>query len=55
MLISSAGIVIRTPLNTIKRLGRAAQGVTVMNLNTGDRVAAVALLNGDDEGDFDGN
>jgi DNA gyrase subunit A len=52
MLISASGIVIRTPLNAIKRLGRAAQGVIVMNLKPGDRVAAVALLNGDDEGDI---
>ena len=49
MLISTSGIVIRTPLNTINRLGRAAQGVTVMNLKVGDPVAGVALLNGDDE------
>jgi DNA gyrase subunit A len=53
MLISSSGIVIRTPLNTISRQGRAARGVTVMNLKPGDKVAAVALLNGDNEGDFD--
>jgi DNA gyrase subunit A len=53
MLISGSGIVIRTPLHTISRQGRAAQGVTVMNLKTGDKVAAVALLNGDNEGDLD--
>jgi DNA gyrase subunit A len=55
MLISTSGIVIRTPLNTINRLGRAAQGVTVMNLKVGDTVAGVALLNGDNEGDDSGD
>jgi hypothetical protein len=53
MLISGSGIVIRTPLHMISRQGRAAQGVTVMNLKPGDKVAAVALLNGDNEGDLD--
>src|ERR671933_943997 len=53
MLISASGIVIRTPLNTISRQGRAAQGVTLMNLKPGDKVAAVALLNGESEGDLD--
>jgi DNA gyrase subunit A len=52
MLISSSGIIIRTPLATISRQGRAAQGVTLMNLKQGDKVAAVALLNGDNEGDL---
>jgi DNA gyrase subunit A len=51
MLISMSGIVIRTQLSTISRQGRAAQGVTLMNLKPGDRVATVALLDGEDEGD----
>src|SRR5204863_9435769 len=55
MLISASGIVIRTPLKLISRQGRAAQGVTVMSLKPSDKVAAVALLNGDNEGDFDGD
>src|SRR5207249_4907173 len=53
MLISASGIIIRTPINTISRQGRTAQGVTLMNLKPGDKVAAVALLNGDNEGDVD--
>jgi DNA gyrase subunit A len=55
MLISASGIVIRTPLKLISRQGRAARGVTLMSVREGDRVAAVALLNGDNEGDMDEN
>ncbi len=54
MMISSNGIVIRTPVDTISEYsGRATSGVTVMKLREGDRLAAVALLhpsaNGGDE------
>jgi DNA gyrase subunit A len=54
MMISSGGIVIRTPVDTISAYsGRATSGVTVMKLREGDRLAAVALLqpsaNGADE------
>src|SRR5207237_8801952 len=57
MMISAAGIVIRTPLETFsERLGRATSGVSLMNLREGDRLAAIAILepsangNGDDDG-----
>ena len=53
-MISATGIIIRTPLDTISLQGRAAQGVTLMNLKPGDKVAAVALLDGEDEGDNGG-
>ena len=46
MLISASGIVIRTELSTVRQTGRDAQGVVVMNLNPGDRVACIELLNG---------
>ncbi len=46
MLISASGIVIRTELGTIRRVGPYAQGVAVMNLKPGDRVACIAVLNG---------
>ncbi len=52
MLISANGIVIRTAIETISEYsGRATSGVTVMRLDEGDRVAAVAVLepsNGDE-------
>jgi DNA gyrase subunit A len=48
MVISASGIVLRTPVDSISAQGRAAQGVQLMNLKSGDRVACLALLNGDD-------
>ena len=45
MLISTAGTVIRMPVEDVKRLGRATQGVTVMRLRGGDEhVSSLALV-----------
>ena len=44
LLISANGVVIRTLVASISQQGRDATGVRVMNLSSGDRVAAVALL-----------
>ncbi len=45
MMISTGGIVIRTPIETIsERSGRATSGVTIMSLREGDRLAAMAIL-----------
>jgi DNA gyrase subunit A len=56
MLISTAGTVIKVPVEDVKRLGRSTQGVIVMRLRGGDeRVSALAPVvesdetNGDDE------
>ncbi|MDP8922316.1 MAG: DNA gyrase subunit A [Chloroflexota bacterium] len=46
MLISASGIVIRTELSTINQLGPYAQGVIVMNLKENDRVACIAVIDG---------
>jgi DNA gyrase subunit A len=46
MMISSSGIVIRTELSTINQLGPYAQGVIVMNLRENDRVACIAVIDG---------
>lgn len=45
-LMSSEGVVIRTPVEQISRMGRTARGVNVMRLDTGDSVASLALLDG---------
>ncbi|MCA9938399.1 MAG: DNA gyrase subunit A [Anaerolineales bacterium] len=42
--ISGNGIILRTPVNTISRQGRYAQGVRVMDMNDGDTVASVAVI-----------
>jgi DNA gyrase subunit A len=44
MVISAAGTVLRTPVVTISAQGRGAQGVALINLKRGDRVACLELL-----------
>jgi DNA gyrase subunit A len=44
MLISQSGIVMRTTVQSIAKVGRAAQGVHVMNVGRNDRVASVAVI-----------
>ncbi|GAC1477439.1 MAG: DNA gyrase subunit A [Ktedonobacteraceae bacterium] len=46
MVISAGGVVIRTDVTRIKTSGRATQGVTLMHLNEGDSVVAIATTNG---------
>jgi DNA gyrase subunit A len=42
LFISQNGMVQRTPVSDISEMGRATQGVRVMNVGSGDRVSAVA-------------
>ncbi len=44
LAISKTGQVIRTPLKTISELGRSTQGVRVMRLQPGDKVASVTVI-----------
>jgi DNA gyrase subunit A len=44
MLVSQSGIVIRTDVDSIRQAGRLTQGVHVMNIGPGDRVASVAVI-----------
>jgi DNA gyrase subunit A len=56
MLISTGGTVIRIPVEDVKRLGRATQGVIVMRLRREERVSALApVVEADEEkpGDVD--
>jgi DNA gyrase subunit A len=46
MIISASGVVIRTDVSTVRIAGRITQGVTLMGLNDGDTVVAVATTNG---------
>ena len=50
LIVSSAGIVIRTSVREIAAQGRDATGVRVMNLEEGQMVAAVAPLTSAEEG-----
>jgi hypothetical protein len=44
IVISSEGIVIRTRMDSIRPMGRATQGVSVINVAPGDSVAALATI-----------
>ena len=46
-LISSQGIVLRTPVANIPQMGRATRGATVMKLRKGDKATSVAVVEGD--------
>ena len=42
--ISAKGQMIRTPLDTVRMTGRSAQGVRIMDLKAGDRVAGTVVI-----------
>ena len=44
MLISQYGKIIRMDSKTIRESGRSAQGVRLLNLEPGDRVAAAVVI-----------
>jgi len=46
VLVSKRGIVLRTQLSEIRETGRNTQGVKLMNLDEGDHVAGIAIMNG---------
>jgi DNA gyrase subunit A len=48
-LVSAAGILLRVKAREIARQGRGAQGVTIMRIGEGDRVVAVAKVEGEEE------
>ncbi len=50
MLVSSGGVVIRTKVAQIREQGRSTQGVTLINLDEGTRLAGIEkVLESDDE------
>jgi DNA gyrase subunit A len=55
MIISAAGVVIRTDVSAIHVAGRATQGVRLMNLGEGDKVVAIATTNGKKLEEVEGN
>jgi DNA gyrase subunit A len=54
IFISETGMVQRNAVDGISRMGRATQGVRVMNLKKGDLVSAVALVVESDNGNGNG-
>lgn len=49
MLITSQGMVNRTHVHEIRRIGRNTQGVRIMNLNDGDKIASIAKVAREEE------
>ncbi len=51
MIINKSGLVIRMPVDGLRIMGRATQGVRLINLRNGDSIAAVAYVETDDAGE----
>jgi DNA gyrase subunit A len=49
LVITEQGKILRTPASAIRTIGRATQGVRVMDLGEDDRVVSVALVERDEE------
>jgi DNA gyrase subunit A len=50
MLITTQGMVNRTHVREIRVIGRNTQGVRIMNLNEGDKIASIAKVAQEDIG-----
>ena len=55
MLISQYGKIIRIESMTIRESGRSAQGVRLLHMEPGDRVAAAVVIPPDEEGNGNGS
>ncbi|MDD4927868.1 MAG: DNA gyrase subunit A [Gallionella sp.] len=54
MLIGTNGVLIRTRVNEIREMGRTAQGVTLMNLEKGEKLAGLSrIAEPEEEAGFD--
>ncbi len=51
MLVTQKGMLVRIPAESISLIGRATQGVRVINLKSGDRLVAAARVMDNDEDD----
>jgi DNA gyrase subunit A len=49
VFVSALGMIVRVPVKTISRIGRATQGVTLVKLKQGDRLIAAARVVESDE------
>ncbi|MBR1509311.1 MAG: DNA gyrase subunit A [Bacteroidales bacterium] len=49
MIICRSGMTIRMPVSTIRVAGRATQGVKLINIREGDSIAAISVVNHDEE------
>lgn len=53
MIISRAGLLIRLPVSSLPVIGRATQGVRVINIKEGDSIAAVTKVDQEEDEDED--
>ena len=51
LIISTSGMVLRTPVGAISQIGRQTQGVIVMRVAPDDQVVAIAPVGAMEEGD----
>jgi DNA gyrase subunit A len=49
MIITTSGITIRMPVSDLREMGRATQGVKLIDLRNGDQIAAVAKVEIEEE------
>jgi DNA gyrase subunit A len=54
MLISTGGVLIRTPVKAIREMGRSTQGVTLINLGEGEKLAGLERVVETEDGNGDG-
>jgi len=56
MLITSGGVLIRTRVSEIREMGRSTQGVTLINLDEGEKLSGLqTIMDRDDENGENGN
>jgi DNA gyrase subunit A len=55
MLISTGGVLIRTAVAQIREMGRSTQGVTLIALSEGEKLAGIARIEDRDEEGNGGN
>jgi DNA gyrase subunit A len=53
MITNQSGIMIRMPVNDIRVIGRATQGVKLIRLDDDDRIADIAVVSSSEENDAD--
>jgi DNA gyrase subunit A len=49
MIINRSGLIIRLAVSSLRVMGRATQGVRLININEGDSIAAVAKVEVEEE------
>ena len=56
MLITSGGVLIRTRVAEIREMGRSTQGVTLINLDVGEKLSGLqTIMDRDDDNGENGN